>query len=148
MNTGRASKQDLKSIDRNFQQSLQDGGRKIWQMLEEIRLRVPKTQGKDTIDAVCARWSKWLDELKTAAPFGYCDLKLSQSKIPTALLEASVDADADLFRLLISYDSMVSDFIRRSSYEVPNVKEIAEGVQGILDAYTVRQNLMSRISGE
>ncbi|MCL4518145.1 MAG: hypothetical protein M1587_03005, partial [Thaumarchaeota archaeon] len=101
-----------------------------------------------TVDSVCSRWSKWLDELKTSAPLGYSDLKVSQSKIPSALLEASIDADADLFRFLISYDSMIADFISKSSYEVPNVKEIAEGAEGILDAYATRQSLMGRISGQ
>ena len=146
LNTGKASKQDLKAIDKNFQQTIYDNGRKIWQMLEEVQLRIPKAKGKDTIDSICTKWAKWLDEIRVNAPLGYCDLKLAQGSIPSALLEATIDADSDLFRLLISYDSMMDDCIKRSSYVVPNVNDIAEGAEAVLEAYVTRQNLMSRLS--
>lgn len=146
LNTGKASKYDLKAIDKNFRQTLYEDARKIKQMLEEVRLRVPQSKGRDSIDSICSRWSTWLDELKSAGPLGYCDLKLTESMVPTALVEASIDADSDLFRLLFSYDAMIANYIRKSAYEVPSAKEIVEGAQDVLDAYSTRQDLMSRIS--
>lgn len=146
LNTGKASKQDLKAIDKNFRQLLSGNGKKVLQLLDELRERAPKAKGRDALDSTCEQWSRWVSDLENENPAGYSSLNLASGDARSALLEASIDADADLARMLLTFSATLANSIRKSSYEIPDAKDISGSAEEIFEAYRTRQKLLARIS--
>lgn len=146
LNTGKASKQDLKAIDAQFISLVSDYGDKILQLLDQLRERMPKTKGRDAVNQTCQRWMKWLDELNSKSRECYSNVQVSRVAAQNALLESVVDAESDFFRMLGAFNSTLDSFVRKSSYELPNAGEISNSVDEILELYNLRQRLLAKVA--
>src|SRR5579872_1188787 len=64
LNTGKSSKKDLKQIDDLFTMAVLEQGGAVLQLLDQLKDRIPKTIGKDSIERTFESWTKWLTNLR------------------------------------------------------------------------------------
>ncbi len=145
IDTAKASKRDLKEIDNQISFVALDQGRKILQLLEQLKERTPKVKGSDSLEQTCTDWKNWLTELDSKKVLGYSDVGVENGESRSAILESAIDADTDMFRMLSAFSTSLASLIKKLSYEVPNYKEIQSDSQEILDAYNTRQKIVSKL---
>ena len=151
IDTGRATKSDLKAIDEVFRSLLIDQGRRGLQMLEQLQEHVPKSKGKDSLDEACSKWSRWVSSIESAEkefPAGYANVDPSKIGYQNVLLEEAVDYDSDISRMLVAFNSALADSLRKSSYQIPDGEEINEGASEIIELFNVREKILLKASSE
>lgn len=148
LNTGKASKQDLEAIDSHFIASVSEHGEKILRLLEQLRELMQKTKRRDLANQVYERWSKWLARLDTENFRGYSSFQSARIDVQNALLESAVDAESDLLGMLNAFNISIAAYVRKSSYELPNVEEISKSTEEILEVFEERQKILERAAGE
>lgn len=147
LNTGTASKRDLKSIDTQITQLTRHQGDRIMDLLDQLKDRIPKSKGRETVEQACATWAKWLSSLDSKQNMGYADLTLEQgSDNGRALVESTIDAETDVFRMLAAFNSSLLAYLRQASYKVPDSREISGCAGEIIEAYQSRQKLLAKLS--
>ncbi|MDA4111936.1 MAG: hypothetical protein OK439_05315 [Thaumarchaeota archaeon] len=148
LNTGKSSKKDLKEIDDLFSMAVLDQGSSVLQLLDQLKDRIPKTDGKDAIDLTFENWTKWLASLKAKENLGYSSLRFlaSEGETQSILIEGAIDAESDLFRSLHAFKSYLSVTVRKSAYEVSDSKEISTGAEEIFEAYRIKQRILGKMA--
>jgi len=149
IDTGKAAKSDLKAIDEVFRSLLIDQGRRGQQMLEQLQEHVPKAKGKDALSDACITLSNWIRSLESSEnnlQTGYANIDPSKIGYQNVLLEEVVDYDSDISRMLVAFNTSLAESLRKSSYEVPDSKEIFQGVQEIIQLFNVREKILLKAS--
>ncbi|MGH2639009.1 MAG: hypothetical protein ACRDF4_06985 [Rhabdochlamydiaceae bacterium] len=147
LNTGKASKQDLKAIDSQISQITADQGDKILKLLDQLKEGVAKSKGRDLIQQVCDDWAKWLSSMDSKKSRGYSGVRPEKSDSRNALVEATIEADSEVFRMLSAFNASLALWVRQASHEVPDFKEISSCAHEIIDAHATRQKILAKISG-
>ena len=148
LNTGKASKQDLEDIDAQFVTFVSERGEKILRLLDQLQVGMQKTKRRDSVNQIYERWSKWLAQLDTEDFQGYSTVRRTRIDAQNTLLESAVDAESDLLEMLNVFDISIAAFVRKSSYELPDVEEISKSAEEILEKYELRQRILSKAAGE
>ncbi len=147
LDTGKASKQDLEDIDAQFIAFVSERGEKILGLLDQLQERMQKTKRSESINQIYEKWSKWLSQLHTADFQGYLSVRGTRIGSQNALLESAVDAESDLLGMLNAFNNSIAAFVRKSSYELPDVEEISRSAEEILEMYEMRQRILSKAAG-
>jgi hypothetical protein len=148
LNTGKSSKKDLKEIDDLFSAAIFDQSSTVLQILDQLKDKIPKGPGKETVDRTFDSWTKWLSTLKAKENLGYSSLKLipAEGETQSILLEGAIDAESDLFRSLLAYKSSLANFVRKLEYLEADLKEVSTGAEEIFEAYRIKQRILSKMA--
>jgi phage terminase small subunit len=143
VDTGKASRSDLKEIDNQISLVASDQGRKILQLLEQLKEKTQK--GRRSLEQTCADWSDWLAKLDSKHALGYSDVHVENGEGRSAILESLIDADTDIFRMLSAFSFSSASWLRKASYNTTDFKEIRESALDIMSAYHTRQRILSKL---
>lgn len=146
LNTGIASKKDLKEIDERFSSQISQQGDKILMMLDQLKETVPSRRGNEVLERTCDAWAKWLSSLDSKENLGYSNVRYSDG-VENALLESVIDAETHLFQMLIAYKSSVSFGLKNpSEFEGSTLAALQEGTAEIFETFQQRQKILGKIS--
>ena len=145
VSTGLSTKKDLKAIDAHLTQFLLKEARKALESLVQLESQIPKTASQEGFGPICASLSAWIAHLVSKEIVGYSDIAATKGE--SALLEQVVDLDSDLATMMIEVNACLSGCIAKSSYEIPDTREITREVEEILDLYNSREKLLLKVSG-
>ena len=148
LTTGVATRKDLKDIDDQFDAIISQQGDKILTLLDQIKDHVPKGKAQDNVERTCEVWAKWLAGLDSKGKFGYSSLKCAgiESETHGLLLETAVDAETDLFRMLLTFKTNLSSLARNIPNTGPVSLDLLEDAEEIIDAYEQKQKALTKIA--
>jgi len=148
LTTGEATRKDLKDIDDQFDASVSQQGDKILTLLDQLKDHAPRGEAQDRVERTCEVWAKWLAGLDSKGRLGYSSLKSAEIESEThgLMLESAVDAETDLFRMLLTFKTSLSSLVRNASTISPMSLEILCGIEEIMLAYEQKQKVLSRIA--
>ena len=144
VSTGLSTKKDLKAIDTHLTQFLVKEARKALESLEQLGYHFPKTTTQESLGPLCDSLSNWIAHLGSKDTVGYSDVAATKGE--SALLEQVVDLDSDLATMMIGVNTCLSGCLAKSSYEVPDTREITREVEEILSLYSSREKMLSKVS--
>jgi len=146
--TGVATKKDLKDIDDHFDAMVSQQGDKILTLLDQLKDHTPRGESQDLVERTCENWAKWLVSLDSKEKLGYSSLKSSgiESETHGLLLESAVDAETDLFRMLVTFRTNLSSLVRNLSDASSVSLDILNGAEQIMEAYELKQKALLRIA--
>ncbi len=151
LNTGVASRKDLRDIDERFASQISQQGDRILTLLDQLREVAPKSHGQDLLDRTCEVWAKWLSDSDSKENVGYGNLKFSEEisdETQRLLLEGVVDAETHLFQTLLAFKAALSYFLKNpETMEVRNSAEIMGSAKEIIETYLSRQRMLAKIAG-
>ena len=146
LTTGKLPKKDLKTIDVYFATFLKDQAKRSLELLERLSEHIPKSKGKETLDSIRDSWNRWISALESGEVPGYSGIHVTRVEQQNVMLEEIVDIDTDLTRMLMTLNTTLTTFLRQSSYEVPNVKQLSESFEEVLKIYDSRSKLLAKFS--
>jgi hypothetical protein len=148
LTTGIASRKDLKDVDDQFNALISQQGDKILMLLDQLKDHVQKGEGQERVEQMCEVWAKWLASLDSKGQIGYSNLRSAgiESETHGILLEAAVDAETDLFRMLLAFKTNLSSLVRNVSSGIPSSLDILDTVEEIIGAYEQKQKVLTKIS--
>ncbi len=148
LTTGVATRKDLKDIDDQFDALVSQQGDKILMLLDQLRDHAPRGEVQDRVERTCEVWVKWLTDLDSKGRLGYSSLKSAgiESETHGLLLESAVNAETDLFRMLLTFKTNLSSLVRNISNINPMTLDVLCGVEEIIDAYEQKQKALAKIA--
>jgi hypothetical protein len=148
LSTGVATRKDLKDIDDQFDAMVSQQGDKILTLLDQLKDRLPKGEAQDSVERTCEVWARWLASLDSKGRFGYSSLGSAGIELEThgLLLESALDAETDLFRMLLTFKTNLSSLVRNMSSIGPVSLDMVEGSAEIINAYEQKQKALMKIT--
>ncbi len=144
--TGKISKKDLEAIDAHYSTLLLGQGKHVFEMLEQLVEHVPRSKGRESLEGACESWRKWVSIIEGGGYLGYSGAFPQRNEFKSALIEEVIDLDTDLSRMIMVFNESLTSTLRKSSYELPDVEEIGETVQEILEIYSTRERTLRKIA--
>jgi hypothetical protein len=149
LNTGVASKKDLKDVDERFISQVSQHGDRILSMLDQLKEISSSTEGQESLSLACELWAKLLSNLDSKENLGYSNLKFVEGVTDDAqgsLLEAVVDAETHFFHMLLALKSTLSSSLKNpESLDGGFCTSILGNAKEVIDGYHSRQRLLAKI---
>jgi hypothetical protein len=138
----------LKDIDDLFNILVSQQGDKILMLLDQLKDHALKGEEQETVARTCEVWAKWLTSLDFKEKLGYSSVRRAgiESETHGLLLESAVDAETDLFRMLLTFKMNLSSLVRNISSLTPMSLDIFSGAEEIMGAYEQKQRAFVRIA--
>lgn len=146
LNTGIASKKDLKEIDERFSSQISQQGDKILKMLDQLKDIVTTSHANEILERTCNAWAKWLSSLDSREILGYSNVKYPDAA-ENALLESVIDMETHLFQMMLAYRSTISSGLKNpSGFDDRRLAAVQGGASEIFDAFQRRQKTLGKIT--
>jgi len=150
LNTGDATKKDLKEIDERFATQVSQQSDKILTLLDQLREVVPRNNGQEYLFRTCESWSKWVLTLDSRENLGYSNLKLGDGAADETLgvlLEGVVDSETHLFQMIFAFKSSISSALKvPESLDARSCLDFSEGAKEIMECFQSRQRMLAKIA--
>jgi len=148
LSTGVATRKDLKDIDDHFDVLVSQQGDKILTLLDQLKDHASRGEEQEAVARTCEIWAKWLASLDSKGKLGYSSLRTAgiESETHGLLLDSAVDAESDLFRMLLTFKTNLSSLVRNISDFSPVSLDLLSGAEEIIDAYERKQRALVRIA--
>ena len=113
-------------------------------MIDQLLDHAPRNE--QIASKMSSEWSNWLAELNPNKQTGYSDVEFEKEDGLSAMLESIMDIDSELFSMLAWFKISLAAKVGRSSYELPNFDEIYSNEREIIEEYSNRQRMFSRLA--
>jgi hypothetical protein len=151
LNTGIASKKDLKEVDERFVLQLSQQSDRILTLLDQLKEVVPENRGRSILGQTCELWAKWVASLGSKDNLGYSSLKGpegSSDDTQGILLEAVVDTETHVFQMLYAFKTSLSVLVQTpDSVEQRDCSDVFSSSKEIIESVQSRQRMLAKIAG-
>jgi len=146
LNTGIASKRDLKEIDDRFISQVSQQGDKVLMLLDQLKEVLSGGRENGGLERTCDIWAKWLSSLNSKENLGYSSVKYREGT-ENVLLESVIDTETHLFQMLLAFKSTISSALKSpGSFDDKIFSALQEGASEIIEAFQQRQRMLGKMT--